>query len=299
MAGINVGETQKTGWKSGTLIDSMKTLLLFILSLSYASAAIVSTATCQAFTPVPAPFPPGGPSTKGPAIFDVSNPNACAGLSNAPDAGYRLAATVSSGGLPFSGALETIALNGLSTGIQPIVYAAATKLGSDTVTFPGSGPATLRVTLHLHSDSFDRGGTVAVAVNGSTFERTADSFTPSDIVVNIDFKVDLGTAFAFSVLGRTVNNPIGPVLGGPRSQFTYSVRQFRLYDASGAQIHGVTGTGIDVPAYDLFYEAGDVSTGPLLASIPEPKTNALAFAGLAMAYWVRKLKLSSAEPQVR
>jgi hypothetical protein len=258
-------------------------LLLPMVAALVAQASIVTTATCTA-------------GTQTTSLQNASDPLSCFGTGQSLFAtgftAYRVSAEATTNHLSVDargGFLNFI-------GDSVIARAEASLIGTDSVIFPGSGQATLRITLaaHLSAVPGDADARFSYFVNGTS---TGASIGPplSPTFTDRDFLIELGTPMEFRW-----NAQILAVASGERhesGQLIFGTSRMRLYDANGQPMNGVVGVGSDAN-YAIFFGDGDTSQGPVLAQhMPEPSTFVFMLP-VVVLYCVRKLRASSVDPQV-
>jgi hypothetical protein len=272
----------------------MKPLTLTLLSAYAAHAALVTSVNCKA--------------TIGTVLADITNPVSClatAGSPAFPDIpAYRATASIGNGRLETHvtsiGWVED-RINGPL--IYPTVTASASAVFTDTVTFPGTGLATLRVNLSARATSIDNGGSFGYSVNG------VGAGVPIDPIntyrsVDRDFNITLGVP-VFIRYSVTTSSIAGHG-NSDSSGIEYSVGLMRAYGMNGEQLPGLVGIGLDGDRYPSYFSPGDTSMGPVLTTsseVPEPGPRTLLLICgsiflLLYNYGVRNVSASSKLPQV-
>jgi len=274
----------------------MKPILSLLLLAAAADAALVTTVTCTVAGIAPTV---SDPKTCSLVAVNPSFPGV-PGDPNRPGLpGYRVEATI---GL---GRLETHSVSGGwgNPALPTRPEATASARFTDTVTFTGTGPATLRVTVAVRKNAVDYGGDFSYFVGGVSkvagFNNNPFDFRQTDL----DFSITRGVAIPIGFFAYTKSSADN--FNSTTSGIDFSAApQFRVYGASGEQLN-ITGTGED-GTHRSFFAPGDMSTGPVLTTAPEipepgPRTLLLIAGSLFMLlyrYGVRNVSSSSRLPQV-
>jgi hypothetical protein len=260
-------------------------LLLPVVAALVAQASTVTTATCTA-------------GTQTTSLLNSSDPLSCSGtgpsLFAAGFTAYRVSASAS------ENRLSVDAFGGFLTfvGDSVIARAEASLVRTDSVIFPGSGPATLRVLLatELIGAPNDSVGGFGFRVNGLSQSVAAPlGRTPGTIFTNRDYPIELGVPMEFLWVAKMLAAASSE--RHESGQVIFGTPQMRLYDAQGQPMAGAVGVGLDAN-YATFFADGDTSQGPVLAQhMPEPSTFVFMLP-LVVLYIVRKLRTCSLLPHV-
>lgn len=258
------------------------------LCVSSAYASIVTTASCTAVT-----------SISNIVLADKSSPVSCFDARNPVGTtfvGYRVSAEVT------TNRVVADATGGVWDGFGFVTATAtATATGDDSVIFPGSGLATLRVTLATQAfgplGNADIGYTYGVdgVIQSAPISESGTTFT------DLDYQINLGQGA--NILWAAQVLASAGMLGREAGGLLFGAPQLRLYDSQGEQMRGVVGAGSDT-SYSIFFAADDVSRGPVLStgpsdqSVPEIPPAGMVSAGCGLLYIVRKLTSSSVLPHV-
>lgn len=260
----------------------MKFALALLVAAS-AHAALLTSATCLVTG-----------QTSG-VIFTANDPNSCASNASSPSnplaPGYRVFAEATQSRV----STRALAGNWSSASDRATVRSVATSDFTDTVLFPGSGMATLRVTLASQLESIDFTGVYMYSVDGVVKSANIGPIGAGLVLTQRDYQIQLGNSMAIRKLAISYGNANASDLLDVNSM-TFGVFQYRLYDATGAQLNGVSATGASGELYRSVFAPGDTSTGPVLtadAAIPEPTTSKLLLAGTLSGILLKYARSSS------
>lgn len=244
---------------------------LAVLFVVFAQAATVTTsATCRA-------------ELNGTTLFEVSDASFCSGQGN----GYRTTAMLSAGRVSTRVSSDYITP---ITGARPSVSAYASITTEDSVLFPGSGLATLRVTMNLQAIASDYDGGLVYDVDGVSQSARLGLLPQNMQLTDRDYTIELGSLTAVKWTGSSISlaGPLGNF--DTSSGFIFGIYQYRLYDMQGQQMGRIVGLGEGGKEYFTGFAPGDTSTGPVLTQTPEPSTIITACGSLSAALLIRILR---------